>query len=237
MIIGKEIGYPATLEQTAEECVELSDAIAALLRLAHGCLKEARRLRGENPTPATEEECRAAIREEMADVSVCLGRLNEIGYPIDMEIVKSKIERWEYRIKSDVSSEAEKSPSDTGFVSKTTNYMPYVKIRSDGDLIPRGATMNSIRRKYISEHTPWSSSSPQGRAALEALADVNGVPNVEWSEDMVGRLIYNCIAKRFNETREPLETVCAQFYAEVNDAFRELAGVDIAGGTHENKRM
>lgn len=234
MNIGKEIGPPATLEQTAEECVELADAIASLLRLAHGCQKEARRLRGENPTPATEEECRAAIREEMADVSVCLGQLNEIGYPIDMEIVRSKIERWEYRIGSCDTGERGKGPSDRGFRERATNYLPTVKIRSDGDLILRGSAMSSIRRKCISGHTPWSSSSPQGRTALEALAAVNGVPAVEWSEDMIGRLIYNCIAERFNETQAPLNDICAQFYADMNDTFRDLAGVDISGGTHEN---
>ena len=45
------IGKPAMLEQTAEECAEL----------AHACLKEARRLRGENPTPKTTPECWLAI--------------------------------------------------------------------------------------------------------------------------------------------------------------------------------
>ena len=50
MDITSEIGTPAVLEQTAEECVELAEAITSLLRLAHACQKEARRLRGENPT-------------------------------------------------------------------------------------------------------------------------------------------------------------------------------------------
>ena len=40
------IGLPAVLEQTAEECAELN----------HACLKMARKLRGENYTPATWEE-------------------------------------------------------------------------------------------------------------------------------------------------------------------------------------
>ena len=47
MDITSEIGTPAVLEQTAEECVELAEAITSLLRLAHACQKEARRLRGE----------------------------------------------------------------------------------------------------------------------------------------------------------------------------------------------
>ena len=58
------IGLPATLEQTAEECAEL----------AHACLKEARRLRGENPTPKTTPECWLAISEELTDVQICIER-------------------------------------------------------------------------------------------------------------------------------------------------------------------
>ena len=46
------IGLPATLEQTAEECAEL----------AHACLKEARRMQGENPTPKTTHECWLSAR-------------------------------------------------------------------------------------------------------------------------------------------------------------------------------
>jgi hypothetical protein len=44
-IVGK-IGLPATLEQLAEECAELSQAALKLARLH----------RGENPTPVTEQE-------------------------------------------------------------------------------------------------------------------------------------------------------------------------------------
>lgn len=40
------IGKPALLELTAEECVEL----------AHACLKLARVIRQENPTPVTSDE-------------------------------------------------------------------------------------------------------------------------------------------------------------------------------------
>lgn len=41
------LGEPALLEQLAEECSELAQA----------ALKLARKERGENPTPKTEEEC------------------------------------------------------------------------------------------------------------------------------------------------------------------------------------
>lgn len=82
------IGLPALLEQTAEECAEL----------AHACLKEARRLRGENPTPRTEEECKAAIMEEMADVALCLDMLDDSDYTLDPIIAKAKLDRWRQRL-------------------------------------------------------------------------------------------------------------------------------------------
>lgn len=82
------IGLPALLEQTAEECAEL----------AHACLKEARRLRGENPTPCTEEECKVAIMEEMADVALCLDILDDSDYTLDPIIAKAKLDRWRKRL-------------------------------------------------------------------------------------------------------------------------------------------
>lgn len=78
------IGLPAMLEQTAEECAEL----------AHACLKEARRLRGENPTPCTAEECKATIIEEMADVALCLDLLDDVDYTLDPIIARVKMTRW-----------------------------------------------------------------------------------------------------------------------------------------------
>ncbi len=56
------IGEPAMLEQTAEECAELSFA----------CLKLARMLRGENKVHGrTEQELRNNLEEEIADLHVC----------------------------------------------------------------------------------------------------------------------------------------------------------------------
>lgn len=106
------IGLPALLEQTAEECTELSevlvdeivriltllDANKACARLAHACLKEARRLRGENPTPCTAEECKNAIMEEMADVALCLDILDDSDYTLDPIIAKAKLDRWHKRL-------------------------------------------------------------------------------------------------------------------------------------------
>lgn len=82
------IGLPAMLEQTAEECAEL----------AHACLKEARRLRGENPTPCTAEKCKAAIMEEMADVALCIDMLDNSDYTLDPIIARVKLDRWHQRL-------------------------------------------------------------------------------------------------------------------------------------------
>lgn len=52
------VGEAATLEQLAEELTEA----------AHAALKLARILRGDNPTPVTEEQARESLREEFSDV-------------------------------------------------------------------------------------------------------------------------------------------------------------------------
>ena len=82
------IGLPALLEQTAEECAELS----------HACLKEARRLRGENPTPCTAEECYSKIVAEEADVQNCMRRLVEAGYMWARGDVEGNLDRWRQRL-------------------------------------------------------------------------------------------------------------------------------------------
>ena len=58
--IVKMIGLPAVLEQCAEECTEL----------AHACLKMARKLRDENPTPKELDEIKNDIKEELVDVEL-----------------------------------------------------------------------------------------------------------------------------------------------------------------------
>ena len=106
------IGKPALLEQTAEECTELSEALAdeivriltlldankACARLAHACLKEARRLRGENPTPKTTPECWLAISEELTDLQLCIEMLEAAGYHGDPAIADVKRQRMVQRL-------------------------------------------------------------------------------------------------------------------------------------------
>ncbi len=62
------IGIPATLEQTAEECAEL----------AHACLKLARIIRKENPTPVPREKAEDHLCEELADVQICIDELSSL---------------------------------------------------------------------------------------------------------------------------------------------------------------
>lgn len=86
------IGLPALLEQTAEECA----------KLAHACLKEARRLRRENPTPKTTPECWLAISGELTDVQLCMELLEGAGYGTDPVAATdqraAKLLRWRERL-------------------------------------------------------------------------------------------------------------------------------------------
>lgn len=92
MEIIKEIGTPAMLEQCAEECSEL----------AHACLKMARWIRDENPTPADIDIMNANLIEEMADVYLCIHEI-AVGKGCVKEIIdirNEKLERWENRIEA-----------------------------------------------------------------------------------------------------------------------------------------
>ena len=82
------IGEPAMYEQLAEECNELGKA----------ALKLARVLRGENPTPLTEEAARAKVIEEFTDVAQITGELDLI-IDVDQQDKKRRRfwERWEKR--------------------------------------------------------------------------------------------------------------------------------------------
>ena len=82
----KEIGEPAMLEMLAEELVEC----------AHEVLKLARVLRCENPTPRTEKEVRASLREEWSDVIQCSKELN---LDVDWNQIEMKRRRFEERWK------------------------------------------------------------------------------------------------------------------------------------------
>lgn len=80
------IGEPAMYEQLAEEANEL----------AHAAQKMARILRGENPTPVTEEEAMKNLVEEFTDT---LQSAIELNLSIDVQLAKEKrkrfLERWE----------------------------------------------------------------------------------------------------------------------------------------------
>lgn len=88
------IGKPATLEQTAEECIEL----------AHACLKLARYLRGENQVYKYVGDIYSNLSEEIADVYICVNELLEAGIISNESIdsnISYKLERMKKRLKED----------------------------------------------------------------------------------------------------------------------------------------
>lgn len=85
----EKIGMPALLELCAEECNEL----------AHACLKFSRKIRNENPTPKSEEECIEELIEEMADVQLCMGLLVHNTDDISVESIESWLMFKENRMK------------------------------------------------------------------------------------------------------------------------------------------
>jgi hypothetical protein len=88
-IVGK-IGLPATLEQLAERCAELSQAALKLARLH----------RGENPTPVTEQEALDHLLEEIGDVRLCLSVLeSKLGKLDTTQQEAAKLRRWGQRLK------------------------------------------------------------------------------------------------------------------------------------------
>lgn len=96
-----KIGEAAVLEQLAEECTEL----------AQSALKLARKIRGENPTPKSLEECKASLQEEAADVELCINILPD-GYIDWVEYGKTmaqKHQRWLERLEI---KEAENDPEN-----------------------------------------------------------------------------------------------------------------------------
>lgn len=93
MNVVDKIGVPALLEQTAEESVEL----------AHACLKLARKIRGENPTPKTKEELSHNLNEEIADVRLCIDTMIDelvdiVSVMEIMNVTKYKDQRWKERL-------------------------------------------------------------------------------------------------------------------------------------------
>ena len=80
------------LDQTIEERAELIVA----------CEKLKRNITPGNPTPVTEEEALESVKEEIADIQVCLGKLTRVlGISLSEidEIMTQKIARAEERLK------------------------------------------------------------------------------------------------------------------------------------------
>ena len=82
--IVSKIGLPATLEQLAEESAELSQA----------ALKLARIIRAENPTPVGYCQAVDSLKEETADVRLCLKVLSDVFVMETEEIELMKHNRW-----------------------------------------------------------------------------------------------------------------------------------------------
>lgn len=99
--IVEHIGVPALLEQTAEECCELAQA----------CLKMARKLRDENPTPKSIEDVRESLVEELADVDVCTTTIiyaTQLASPNELDLLtRKKYKRWEERLEQHMDLEEE----------------------------------------------------------------------------------------------------------------------------------
>ena len=85
--ISEKISKSALYEQLAEECAEL----------AHACLKKARKIRGENPTPLDEVSIDKQVKEEWTDVLVCADVLG-LDHSVDRYVEKKG--RWVKRIEA-----------------------------------------------------------------------------------------------------------------------------------------
>ena len=88
--IAEKLSKAAILEQKAEEAAELAQA----------ALKLARIIRGENPTPVTEDEAELSLQEEYCDVRVCARVLDEHICLLSGTtwLENQKMERWLKRL-------------------------------------------------------------------------------------------------------------------------------------------
>ena len=87
------MGEPEMLSQLAEECCELGQAALKLRRV----------LDKKNPTPVTEEEARANLVEEAADVYNALGfLLNAEDHINAYNIIQRKKDRWLGRLEENM---------------------------------------------------------------------------------------------------------------------------------------
>ena len=139
MDITSEIGTPAVLEQTAEECVELAEAITSLLRLAP-------RLPERGPAAAGRKP-HARHRGGMPGRHPG-GNGGCVGLPGPGSTRRATPSTWglsgpkssgvESRINARNAGEAANSPLDDVLGHEVTSYPSSVKIASEGDLIRRG---------------------------------------------------------------------------------------------------
>lgn len=89
--VRKHLGREEILAQLAEECCELGQA-ALKLRRAMG---------RHNPTPVSEEEAMASLKEELGDVMGCLlafGDLAGLHTTVETLVSPEKLERWARRL-------------------------------------------------------------------------------------------------------------------------------------------
>lgn len=96
MDVISQIGVAAALEQCGEESTELAQA----------CLKMARKLRGENPTPKTIEELSSSLVDEMADVLVCIDILLDNNVVSNQDVMHRMLDkhiRWTTRLEEEKS--------------------------------------------------------------------------------------------------------------------------------------
>lgn len=96
MDVISQIGVAAALEQCGEESAELAQA----------CLKMARKLRGENPTPKTIEELSNSLVDEMADVLVCIDILLDNNVVSNQDVIHRMLDkhiRWATRLEEEKS--------------------------------------------------------------------------------------------------------------------------------------
>ena len=87
--VAQALTRAAALEQLAEECSELG----------HACLKYARAIRQENPTPVSITTCKEHLNEETADVmnAILMLRSKRMLSGI-VDIQRSKIQRARERL-------------------------------------------------------------------------------------------------------------------------------------------
>lgn len=116
-IIREKIGIGEVLAQLAEEATELAQA----------ALKYRRVITGINPTPVSKEEALEHLREEIADVDLCLVIAGDLCEEADNELfrMEAKQARWIERLQA-AQPPAEAKPPDCGR-----------KCVTDGDVCPR----------------------------------------------------------------------------------------------------